>query len=246
MVQNLARVGLGRTWLALGNYDSAAAAVTEVPNGFKYQLETQWGATSSPYYVLGTVGTISDREGNNGLPYRSESDQRTAVDTLATKDTINKTVSQLPVPFLAPAKYYSFAVSSGGYIPITVADWIEARLIQAEAGLQPADAPHGPWLATLNGLRTSAGLSDTTDPGTSQGRIALLFRERAYWLFLTGHRQGDLRRLIRQYGQRPDQVYPTGFYLAPGTGLYGTDITVPIPMTEYANPLFHGCLSRGA
>ena len=68
---------------------------------------------------------------------------------------------------------------------------------------------------------------------------------------MTGHRQGDLRRLLRQYGQpygfgQDYQVYPTGQYLAPGTGLYGSDVTAPIPTTEYANHLFHGCLSRGA
>ena len=138
--------------------------------------------------------------------------------------------------------------------PSLVADGIEAQLIQAEAQLQPASAPGGPWLTTLNQLRESIGLVDTTDPGTAAARVALLFHERAYWLFLTGHRQGDLRRLIRQYGSQPQfpefrsdqQVYPTGLYPAPGTGRYGSDVTVPIPTTEYANPNYHGCRDRSA
>ena len=29
----------------------------------------------------------------------------------------------------------------------------------------------------------------------------LLFSERAFWMFATGHRLGDMRRLIRQYGR---------------------------------------------
>src|SRR6185312_11168296 len=98
--------------------------------------------------------------------------------------------------------------------------------------------------------RVSIGLSDTTDPGTADARVDLLFRERAFWLFATGHRQGDLRRLLRQYSaqyprfQSEQKVYPTGVYTAPGTGRYGSDVTVPPPTSEYANPAYHGCLSR--
>lgn len=33
-----------------------------------------------------------------------------------------------------------------------------------------------------------------------------LFKERAYWLFLTSHRLGDLRRLVRQYGRGVSSV----------------------------------------
>jgi hypothetical protein len=96
-------------------------------------------------------------------------------------------------------------------------------------------------------LRESINLSDIlTDPGTAAGRVSLLFQERAYWLFLTGHRQGDLRRLVRQYGRSPNAVYPSGVYLAPGTGFYGTDVTAPIPSSEYINPLFQGCQNRDA
>ena len=122
-------------------------------------------------------------------------------------------------------------------------------MIRAEGALHTGDVAN--WLAQLNYLRKHAtvpGQTDTlatlADPGMDTARVSLTFQERAYWLFLTGHRQGDLRRLIRQYGRSQDQVYPTGPYLAPGTGLYGTDVTAPIPTTEYANPLFHGCLDR--
>jgi hypothetical protein len=95
-----------------------------------------------------------------------------------------------------------------------------------------------------------AGLTALSDPGDSPGnaaRLRLLFRERAFWLFLTGHRQGDLRRELRLYPQvwvDQSDAYPTGVYTAPGTGLYGADVTVPIPPSETANPAFHGCLDR--
>jgi hypothetical protein len=176
------------------------------------------------------------------LPYITSDDPRSIVDSV-----LNNGTKQ---PF--PHKYLT-SLSGTGMSPIVVASGIEAQLIRAEAQLQPADAPSGPWLHTLNTLRASAGLSDTTDPGTAAGRITLLFSERAHWLFLTGHRQGDLRRLLRTYGSYPEfqdqsQVYPAGIY--PGSGavvnVYGSDVTVAIPTGEYNNPLYHGCLNRGA
>jgi hypothetical protein len=93
----------------------------------------------------------------------------------------------------------------------------------------------------------SSLLAPLADPGTDSARIALTFTERAAWLYMTGHRQGDLRRQLRQYAQYwPDQsrLYPTGAYPGFGAGLYGSDVTAPIPSAEYTNPLFHGCLSR--
>lgn len=111
------------------------------------------------------------------------------------------------------------------------------------------------WNAGTGGVDGLAPLTDSgaTLTGSAAGaaRIAELFNERAYWLFMTGHRQGDLRRLIRQYGTqytqfRSDQVYPSGVYTAPGTGLYGSDVNAPVPKTEYANPNYHGCINRNA
>ena len=85
------------------------------------------------------------------------------------------------------------------------------------------------------------------DPGTDSARVVLIFDERAAWLYLTGERQGDLRRLLRQYTtwfRRPNQVYPTGVYPA-AVGQYGNDVNAPLPETESINPLFTGCHDRG-
>lgn len=257
---NLARVGKGRTWLELGQYDSAVTAVATIPDAFQYQLSITWGgncegmcATSNSF--LGTA-KVSDREGVNGLPYRSGNDPRTTVVGLVDAMT-NDSV-------YFPAKYIA-ALTGNGYTPITIADGIEARLIRAEGAYHGVGTGQGSWLDQLNALRRTALAQnqttpvpdDLTDPGqglsgtsADSARVALLFRERAYWLFATGHRQGDLRRLLREYRQagyqRQDQVYPAGFYFGPGTGVYGTDVNVPIPPTEDANPLFHGCMNRNA
>ena len=53
----------------------------------------------------------------------------------------------------------------------------------------------------LNDLRDAQGLDPLPTPGNRDAAVDQLFSERAFWLFATGHRLGDMRRLIRQYGR---------------------------------------------
>jgi hypothetical protein len=252
-ILNLARVGKGRAYLALARYDSAAAAVDSVTTGYSYQFLVNWhpaGSTVGGFMGMITGGaTEADTQGTTGLPYLSSGDPRTAA---ATWGTNRYGVSQY-----APIKYGGTSLGSDYTVsvvtPITVASGIEARLIQAEAAYHGVATGTGDWLAQLNVLRQTAitpALPVLSDPGSSPddtARVNLLFRERAYWLFLTGQRQGDLRRLIRSYQLDQTLVYPTGAYPLFGAfQQYGTDVTVPIPPEEHTNPLFTGCLSRGA
>lgn len=231
-ILDLARVGRGRALLALGKFADAATAVQDVPDGFTYQFQLNWNAplfSNSNQGPLLANTTVADVEGLNGLPFISSGDPRTA-----STDTGSNRFGR---PVYQPVKY-------SGLAPLTLADWIEARLITAEAKLQAGDAAG--WLGDLNALRETAitpALADTTDPGTDPARVDLMFRERAMWLFLTGHRQGDLRRLVRQYGRRQEDVFPSGAYPG-GQGFYGTDATMPIPPAERVNPLFTGCINR--
>ena len=267
-VLNMALVGKGRAWLDLGQYDSAAATVTPVPTDFLYQLTAaaNWSGTFSGL-------TESDREGSTGLPYLSNGDPRTA----AVSQTIcNNSGSCGDINW--PTKLTASDGNGGFLIPsnqtVTLAGGVEARLIETEAALH-VNATDTTWLHLLNVLRATAPIPGTTQPATQQqlppladpgnssndsARVALLFAERAEWLFMTGTRQGDLRRLLRQYPQiyrSQAQAYPTGPYTAVGigstqvggsngSGIYGTSVNAPIPTTELVNPLFHGCLSRGA
>jgi hypothetical protein len=147
------------------------------------------------------------------------------------------------IRFTNPIRETKFQGQSTSFV---VADGIQARLIEAEAELQPAAAPRGPWLASLNAARTTIGLPLLTDPGTAAGRIDLVFRERALWLYLTGSRLGDLRRLVRQYGRLPTQVYPVGPHPL-GTvtvPIYGNAyVFVPNATEQTYNPLYKGCMS---
>ena len=262
-VMNLARVGKARALLALGEYDAAQQAVINVPDDFRYAIrysayQSDQSAEGNFGYLLTGEGGVSktDREGGNGLPYVSSHDPR-----IPSVDLGN---NRYGVRMYRPAEY-----STSGDSPVVLASGVEARLIEAEAELHSGGAT---WLATLNTLRTDgtystqpdssdstktdtlwhagtggvAGLAPLQDPGTADGRIDLVFQERAYWLFLNGHRQGDLRRLVRMYGRAQQTVYPTGSYAA-ARGRYGSDVNAPIPFNERLyNPQFHGCFNRGA
>ena len=251
-ILNLAHVGKGRALLAQGLYASAAQAVSSVPDDYRYQLAVQWVNFNDPNQnqpLNAILFSESDQEGGNGLPFVSSGDPRSA-------DTAVKPPSGL-YTLRFPLKY-STALSSGGYAPVTVADGIEARLIQAEAALQTGDATT--WLSLLNHLRATASvqagggvaqpdsalLPQLSMPNSDTARVTLLFQERAYWLFATGHRQGDLRRLMRNYHRSPNQVYPTGVYISLRFGSYGDATNAPIPPDEFANPFFHGCIDRNA
>jgi hypothetical protein len=246
-VRNLALVLQGRALLNLGQYAQASQAVSAVPDQFQYQLAVkagqvinQNGDTVPGGFILGN--TVADREGFNGLPFVTGGDPRTVV--------IDQGLSSTGTHIFTPARY-----NLPGFNPFVVGDWIEARLIQSEAALQVGDTVT--WLALLNQLRATATvvgqqgtLGTLSDPGSSpndSARVALTFQERAYWLFLTGHRQGDMRRLLRQYRAiytSQEHVYPTGQYTAPGNGVYGSDVTAAIPHIEEINPNYHGCKDR--
>jgi starch-binding outer membrane protein, SusD/RagB family len=89
---------------------------------------------------------------------------------------------------------------------------------------------------------------------TQAQRVDLHFRQRAFWLYLTGHRLADMRRLVRQYGRSAGSVFPSGPYsrlqhadLAPRVdGTYGSDVNFPVPFDERNNPNFTDCLNRAA
>jgi len=235
-ITNFARVGRGRALLALGRFAEADSAVSQVPDGFQYNLAIRWDVVTGSNNFLNANASVSNTEGINGLAYRD--DPRSASDSTGQND-FHRTL-------YFPRKY-----PTTGYAQFPLADWIEARLIHAEAALHAGDATE--WLAQLNALRANAtvpGMTGTLaplqDPVTDSARVETMFDERAYWLFATGHRQGDMRRLIRQYGRTQITVYPIGPYLAPGAAVYGTEVNAPVPPNERANPLFYGCLDRGA
>lgn len=242
---NLAKVGKGRALLNAGNFQEAAAAVAGVPTDFVYFIEhsANSGRQQNPIFSLQANGrySVSDLEGGTGLPYRTAADPR--IPWSGPVPGFDSTI-----PKFTNLRYPDF----GSDVPL--ADGIEARLIEAEAALRAGNA--GTWLTKLNDLRAdvrdlmadryegytefvpgpnnpTATLAPLTDPGSDPARVDLMFSERAFWLYTTGHRLGDMRRLIRQYGRTASSVFPSGAYHKGGT--YGPDVNFPIPFDEANN-----------
>lgn len=245
--RNIAAVGKARVLLNQGLFAQAAAAVTGVPTSFKYTLfhsiatARQTNGFFTAMYNAGSRYTIGTNEGTNGIDYLvSPVDPR--VPWVATTNVgFDGTSTALP----RQLKYTSQSA------PFVLADGIEARLIEAEARLQGAtQADRDAVFALLNTLRAT-GLSTAipalpASPTTQAAAVDMLFKERAYWLYLTGHRLGDMRRLIRQYSRPATAVFPVGnVRYRPGL-TYGTDVNLIIPFAERNNPKFTGCLDRGA
>jgi len=243
-VLQLAAIVKGRALLNRGQFAAAAAAVAQVSTTFHYDASYSANAGQNEIWNLNTSikrYTMGDREGGNGLPFVSANDPRVPVKT-------GGPVFDSATPLVA-----SLQGIWGRYSSVAIATGIEARLIEAEAALQAGDPS---WLTILNTLRTNKALYPTpqtgytpgpnltnlADPGTPAARVDLLFQERAFWLFSTGHRLGDLRRLVRQYGRAVESVYPTGLYVK--GGLYGNAVSLAIPQDEQNNPKFVQCTDQ--
>lgn len=256
---NLARVGKARALLDLGRYSDAATAVSGVPDNFVYSIEhsANSGRQQNPIFALQANGrySLSDQEGGNGLAFRSSGDPRVPwIEDPA--GGFDKSIR-----LFIDRRYADFAS------PVPLADGIEARLIEAEAALKAGDA--GTWLAKLNGLRANVQslmnarylrystfvpgpnnpqqtLPPLVDPGSADARLAMMFSERGFWLLTTGHRLGDFRRLVTQYGRSAASVYPTGAYHK--SGVYGADLNFPIPFDEQNNPNYsiESCNTKAA
>lgn len=147
---------------------------------------------------------------------------------------------------------------------VVLADGIEAKLIRAEADIRNDD--FGPAEQKLNELRSNVQdlmaarygepltnaygfsdpeavkgedntLSDLDLPTNQADATDVLFKERAFWLFNSGHRLGDMRRLARApYNRATSDVFPSGSYFKGGD--YGSDVSFWIPFSETNNPNF--------
>jgi hypothetical protein len=232
---NLARVGRGRVLINQGNWAQAAAAVSSVPTNFVYAIE---GSSNSARqnngiwnYTVNFFGfSVPEREGTNGLPWRSANDPRVPWVNTGTVGFDGET------PYFMQQKYPDKESET------LLASGIEARLIEAEAALQGGNSAAAFQL--LNTLRGSLGIGTLGTPGTAEARVDALFSERAFWLYLTGHRLGDLRRLVRQYQRPESSVFPVGSYHKGGE--YGSDVNFPVSSDERNNPNFEACLDRNA
>ncbi len=268
-IAGLASVGLGRARLDRGHFAAAAAAVGGVPTSFVYNTELEPGGVSAGgprtfnvyddnlvNWGCGTIN-VGEHKGGNGLNYVSAQDPRLVLSTSqgitcdAAQGASTDSVWYYPMKFGAP---------TSSFVPL--ATGVEARLIEAEAALQ-AQQPVT-WAGDLNALRADSANTkvtfqnlltpDSTTTASQAEQVDVMFRERAFWLFGTGTRLGDMRRLIRQYGRDQSTVFPTGPYPNGANPLlplplpnYGTDVSLTLPTSAGGlsdpNPAYKGCLT---
>jgi hypothetical protein len=224
---NTIRIGRGRALLDLGQYAEAAQAVSSVPTGFEavtaYSEENQnafnaiWNLVNAERRWSASVG-----EGTNGLPFIVDADPRTP-------GAFDGSGFEPSVDHYSQGKY----PSPGSDIPL--ATGIEARLIEAEAALQDDD--RATFFGIHTTLRGTIGLGSLQDTGQTEDElIDLHFSERAHWLWLTSHRLGDLRRLVRQYGRTAASVFPIG--LTELGAARGNHVALRVPFSETNNPSY--------
>ena len=245
---NLARIGKGRALVNKGDYAGAAAVVAAVPTSFVYLVQYSLNTSRENngvffFNLFNKRFSATDKEGINGLPYRSDADPR-VVQTLSGVGFDGVTplwAANAAASVWAPKGKYPVRDAS-----VPLATGLEARLIEAEAALKTGNTAG--YLTAINAERVAQGVAATTLPATPDAQVDQLFKERAYSLWFTAHRLGDLRRLIRQYGRNAEAVFPTGPFLHSGSvsGSYGTDVNIILPNQEKNNPNFTGCLDRTA
>ena len=250
---DLARVGTARALLfkSTANLAAAADTVKAVKPTFVYRIFSSSNTTrqnNGVFELMWNEGrwTQADREGGVGLPFRNGCvsgqtaadgcDPRTPYDTLG-------------LGFDQQRVVYGTLKASDRDAPTVLADWTEAQLIIAESQLATNYAGANGTLAILNSLRAGVGLAPLAPAPDQQSQTLQLFSERAFWLYATAHRVGDLRRLIRPapagYGIATNTVWPNGSYKGRGGGAYGPDVNFPIPLDETnANTQVNGCLDR--
>ncbi len=272
-INRAARIGKARALLGIGldKAADAAAAVAGIPTTFRYDVTASltggnnilWSqpAGSNRYTVSDSLqGNNRSILVKNATPFLSAKDPRVPAHYKIASNGKDTVKSQ-------DGNTYVIQVDSlwGQTSAVALVHGLDARLIEAEAALKAGNAAQ--MMTILNALRasplqitapspTASGthpgwttpvMAALTDPGTQDGRVRLLFREKAFWQFGRGHRLGDLRRLIRDYGRAADgsDTFPIGTHYKGGT--FGPDLNLPVTSDEQVgNPSFSGCLDRKA
>lgn len=252
---HLAAVGKARALLSKGQVAQAAAAVSSVPMDFVYFIIHSELAGQNAIFSLQGNGrySIGDGEGTGGntVDFVGQGAEYTPDGSTLLSPGDDRSPWWGPTPgFDQEIDKYSTLLYNDEDDDTPLASGVEAWLIRAEAEAQsnPAGAT-----ALLNELRANADallqglhgwsvhpdneLAPLPTASSSAEAIEQVIEERAFWLFLTGHRLGDLRRYVNHYGINQ---YPTGAYHKGGD--YGNDVVFPLDFDEENNPNFESSM----
>ena len=224
-IANMARVGLGRAHLQLGNDQQAISAVQNVPADFEFLVYRS--SNSSRETNLNAAQWISSDPWLGVDPrFQNLNDPRLR-HIEQPKFGLNS--NPVYVPF-KPRAYEGWTADEAqpidlntGYI---LASGLEARYIIAEAS--------GANAQTLNLVNERRAVGNQDAVNLSGGELMAELREqKARDFFLTVHRLADLRRYLDRYGV---DMFPTGNYPF-GNSAYGSARCFIIPQSELSgNP----------
>jgi starch-binding outer membrane protein, SusD/RagB family len=240
----LATVGTARAQLDLGDVAAAATTAATLKDAtFNFQILESVNSTrqnSAIWYYNVNFPSFGegDRKNGTGLPFVSSNDPRTAA-------TLGEAAGHQTTPFYVNNYYKTNAAAAA----TTLASYTEAQLIVAEGDIFAGN--YAGALAIMNSLRVASGLDWSTSDtaltnlhnlagSTQKAQMQQLLTERAYWMWVTAHRLGDWRRVLRPpYNAAPfsfamGDVYPTG------NGLFDI-LEFPTPQVTNPNPNYKAC-----
>ncbi len=245
---SLAAIGKARALTFKGDYAAAASAVAGVATDYVWFIPHSVSGSNNTIFSYQQNGrySISNLEGGNGLAFLDEGVEYTDYGGTVVAAGDPRIAWYGPIPGFDEGIDQYMAIwydDFGDDVPL--ATGIEARLIEAEAAL--ANSQFGQVTTILNGLRadvtTHLGnlysfvadgtLADLPAATTQAEAMDQLFHERGFWLYLTGHRLADLRRMVANYGMAQSDVYPSGAYFKGGD--YGTDVVFQMDFDESNN-----------
>jgi len=229
----LATVGEARALLDLGQVAAAADTAATVASAFQYIIYASTNTLRQEngvwnYTINGQEFSVADLKNGTGLPFITAMDPRVPSILSATPGTNGQG------PFYNQQKYPTSASD------MVLASYTEAQLIVAEGDIFAGNYPGA--FTIMNTLRSTIGLGPVGDSAaaTPKDQMFELLYERAFWMYVTAHRLGDWRRMLRPpYTAAPFSFVTTDMYPM-GTGIQPT-LEFPTPSETNANPNYQAC-----
>jgi hypothetical protein len=252
-VLNLARTGLARAALLIGDNQLVMSSAQQVPWDYRWWIEYQQtnlnnGLTTEvtggnhtlgvhPRWLQGTFGEV--------VPVAQISDPR--ISHRPDWRRGHNALTQLYTPFqpLLYSKHAGISVAENGGIAdmplfdndtdIALASGVEAMHHYYEAAGPNGTGPRGSTLEFVNERRAYGNQEPVNLSGDEL--MAELRNQRFKDLYLAGFRLGDLRRYQARGINDPNHTFPSGPHPNADWGVYGDAECWPLPIAEYiGNP----------
>ena len=242
---NLARVGLTRAHLNLGNVSEVLSIAPQVPEEYRWYAEYS-GSNPAVYNVLEArvngvnhslgvhprfIAGGEGRFGENVSAFLTDPRVQHFPDWRLGHNQL--TPLYTPYASLMMDNWNGATVAAGGQ-PASIerdSDIAFASGLEARHNMYEATGPTAATLAFVN-ERRAFGNQDPVDL-SGDALMMELRNQRGRDLFLAGYRLGDLRRWLRQ----GDDMFPAGPHVNDQWGNYGDATCFPLPKEEYeGNP----------